>query len=170
MSCEFLCGNFPKAANIRCYNLTVDGTYTGPSPGAPVTGSWTTSLLFNTSSTGITYSVPPTGTYVSTGNIVFIQGSMQLSSLGSFSGDAIPTIAGLPFPVGASVIPTNLSCTWGNCPLDTNATTVTAHSVPASSTLTLNMTYSTGTAEIALYNMFMSNTSVINFSGFYFTS
>lgn len=160
------------------YVLTSDASGNAtwqPSPGGvPLTGSWTPQLLFNGSSAGIVYATPPLGTYVTPegggGNIVWISGSFQLSSAGSYAGDAIPTVAGLPFPVGSSVIPSNFACTWGNCPLDTNATTVTAHSVPGTSTFTLNMCYSTSSFEVALYFMFMSDTSAISFSGFYFTS
>jgi hypothetical protein len=158
--------------NITVNNLNVIGTATGTFPGAGGTSSvpWTPQLLFNGSSTGITYVTPPTATSNVIGNMVFINGSMQLSSIGAFAGDAIPTISGLVVPVGTSVLPSAISCTWGACSLDTGATIVTMHSIPSSSTLSLNQCYSNGPTEIDLYWMFMTNSSVINFSGFYFSS
>jgi hypothetical protein len=148
-------------------NLTVNGS---SNVGGGTSGVWVPQLLFNGSSTGITYSTPPTATYNQIGNMVFINGSMQLSNIGGFAGDAIPTVAGIPIPVGAAVLPSVISCTWNACPLDTNATIVTMHSVPNSSLFTLNQCHNTGGSEIALYFMFMTNNTVINFSGFYFSS
>jgi hypothetical protein len=148
-------------------SLTVSGAING---NIGASGVWTPQLLFNGSSTGITYVVPPTATYNQFGNIVFINGSIQLSNIGSFAGDAIPTVSGLVIPVGAAVNPSNISCSWSACPLDTNATVVTMHSVPNSTTFTLNQCHNTGGSEIALYYMFMTNNTVINFSGFYFSS
>ena len=147
-------------------NLTVTGTING---GGNSSLPWTPQLLFNGSSVGITYVTPPLATYNQVGNMIFINGSIQLSNIGAYAGDAIPTISGLIVPVGA-VLPSNISVSWSGCPLDTNSTIVTMHSIPSSNTLSLNQCYNTGQAEIDLYYMFMTNNSVINFSGFYYSS
>jgi hypothetical protein len=60
-------------------------------------GTWTPTIEFGGASTGITYSVQ-TGEYTRIGNLVHIEGSVQLSSNGTATGSA--TIAGLPFSNG----------------------------------------------------------------------
>lgn len=67
-------------------------------------GTWTPSLSFTTSSTGLTYSIQK-GKYTKIGNLVTIQCHLALSSLGSASGT--PRITGLPF--SGSTDTTNLT-------------------------------------------------------------
>ncbi len=138
--------------------------------GGGSTGSWTPQLLFNSSSSGLTYATPPSGTYSVSGNMVFITGQLQMSSIGSFAGDAIPTISGLPVPVGTVSTQSTLTCSWGSYNLDTNAVYVSAHPTPGTSLVTPTQGYSTAIPEISLYQMFWTNTSVLYFSGFYFTT
>jgi hypothetical protein len=57
-------------------------------------GTWTPTLAFGGSSTGITY-VTRTGRYTKIGNYVFATGFVELSNKGSSTGDA--TFTGLPF-------------------------------------------------------------------------
>jgi hypothetical protein len=60
------------------------------------TGTWTPSLLFNGSSTGVTYSTR-VGRYVRQGNLVTLWASFVLTSNGSGTGSA--QISGIPFTV-----------------------------------------------------------------------
>lgn len=70
-----------------------------PSSGANVLddyeeGTWTPALTLNSSATGITYSTQ-TGTYVKIGKLVFLTGSITLTSKGASTGGA--SLTGLPF-------------------------------------------------------------------------
>ena len=67
-------------------------------------GTWTPSLSFTVSSTGLTYSFQK-GKYTKIGNLVTVQCHLALSSLGSASG--VPRITGLPF--SGSTDTTNLT-------------------------------------------------------------
>jgi hypothetical protein len=158
----------PSPYNIRANNLTVDGTITGGGVG-PVTGSWTPALAFNGSS-GITYSTPPTGTYTQIGNLVFISGQIQLNNKGIFADDSIPTILGLPVPVGATSVVTTFFCAASNITYNSGYVNSCMHSIPSSSTLSLTQTSSINSGEIDLYYMFMTDTSQFFFSGYYFSN
>lgn len=133
------------------------------------TGSWTPQLLFNESSLGIEYATPPVGTYTQIGNVVTISGHLELSALGDFAEDAIPTIAGLPFVVSGSSVQSNLSCSWSTFNLDPNSVYISAHPTPGTSIITPTSGYRTGSPEIALYFLFWTGGCKLNFSGQYFT-
>ncbi len=57
--------------------------------------SWTPSITFGRGSTGITYGFLREGTYARVGNIIFIQGAVNLTNKGSSTG--VVMITGLPF-------------------------------------------------------------------------
>jgi len=61
-------------------------------------GTWTPTLSFGGNNTGITYATQ-TGAYTKIGNTVFVQIAMNVSNIGSASGDAVIT---LPYPVANS--------------------------------------------------------------------
>jgi hypothetical protein len=171
LACEFKTIKLDSGA-VAGNVLTSDssGNATWQTSGGGSTGSWTPQLLFNGSNTGITYSTPPTGTYSVSGNMVFITGQLQMSNVSGFAGDAIPTISGLPVSVGTLSTQSTLTCSWGSYNLDTNAVYVSAHPTPGTSLVTPTQGYSTASPEISLYQMFWTNTSVLYFSGFYFTT
>jgi hypothetical protein len=165
----------PSQYNIRCNNLTVDGKQSGGGGGGGQTiGSWIPTLIFNgadLSTYGGAYT--SSGTYVLNTNLVFVSGNITISSLGSVPSDSEPvTVGGLITPVGAISVPTCLSCTWSYCPLvneDANNTIITSHSIPGTSTLSLNVCNASSGSEDPLYPMWLSGSSIINFSGTYFT-
>jgi hypothetical protein len=66
-------------------------------------GSWTPSLRFNGSTTGITYFSTPVGSYVKIGRLVLGFGYMLLTSKGSFGGSDVATISGLPYTVASGI-------------------------------------------------------------------
>lgn len=167
--------------SISVFNLNVTGTATGTFPGSGgfTTGTWVPQLQFNDSSAGIAYAGTPTGTWAASnptmpGGLVFITGQFQCSSIGSFAGDAIPTIIGLPYAqgvltVGAATCPGPINCAWSNVALDTSPvyTTVYMQNIPTTTTMALAQAPASGSA-IALYWQFCTNTMSIFFSGFYF--
>lgn len=60
-------------------------------------GVWTPALHFSTSDTGLTYNAATEGRYTKIGRVVFVDGVIILTAIGSASGDCV--ISGLPFTI-----------------------------------------------------------------------
>ena len=63
-------------------------------------GAWTPKFEFGGGTSGITYSGSTVGAYVRMGRVVCCSFTIELTSKGTSTGNA--TLAGLPFPLGAS--------------------------------------------------------------------
>jgi len=85
------------------------------------TGNWTPDLQINNSSSGITYT-SRSGAYVKIGELVFIEGDIQLSNKGSSSGAV--KIDNLPFNVDDRTSGTSLDGGAGLCAFQSNTSGV----------------------------------------------
>ena len=133
---------FPTASGFQCVNSISVGNATPTTSGAGITfpatqsastnantlddyeeGTWTPTINFSGSSTGITY-LAQAGVYTKIGNRVFITCTVQMASKGSATGTL--QIGGLPFTtppvdgantdyrVPASMYVQQLTATYGN--------------------------------------------------------
>lgn len=123
-------------------------------------GTWTPTLTFGGSSTGITYSTQ-SGGYLKVGRFVLCSARISLSSKGSATGNAV--ITGLPFTLNAGyfgatqvVYYVNMTAGWGP---------FAGFSDPATTGITLT-NLSTGTIGIA-NDVGFTNTSDLIFSTIY---
>lgn len=142
--------------------LTFDGTNF---MAAYATGSFTPAINFGGGTTGITYT-SQTGTYYKIGKVCYVLISIVLSNKGSSSGAL--NITGLPFTVNTTM---DTSTTWfdSSTSFPTGCTYVFTEFGAATTTATC---YATGTLKgaNAMQNTNLTNTSVINVTGFYFTT
>lgn len=126
----------------------------------PITGSWTPSLNFGGSSTGITY-VTQQGFYSQIENLVFISMTIGLSNKGSSTG--VVTITGLPVSAGSN----DPVFTY---PVYTNQITYTGTSIVAyqnSNMIELFSTQSTTGVVTQLTDANFVNASTLILSGSY---
>jgi hypothetical protein len=130
------------------------------------TGNFTPSLTFGGSSTGITYSTTPSGTYTKIGNIVMFSLGLTLTSKGSATG--VASITGLPITSGV-----------GNNVL-MNATEITLPSQTfqilgeiSSTSTTVVLVCSSGTSpgtSAQMDNTFFLNNTSMQLEGFYYAT
>jgi len=104
-------------------------------------GTWTPSLEFGGSSTGITYSSLRGGNYTKIGRQVTVNFAFTLTSKGSATGDA--HISGLPFAVadllsGTSLESSGVSAFWNN--LTTNAANIVFGATESASKINVRFT------------------------------
>jgi len=126
--------------------------------------SFTPGLAFGGAATGITYTTQ-TATYTRIGSIVFVMGTIVLSSFGSASGSA--TITGLPFTSNSSqtyILDFDLQ--------NINSSTTNAGFIGQTSNSTTITLYRQGNASSGagltnLTNTAFSNNSQVNFFGTY---
>jgi hypothetical protein len=125
-------------------------------------GTWTPSITFGGASTGITYSAQY-GYYTKIGNVVYYYCSIQLTSKGSSTGDALVT--GLPFTASSAtaLFPT------GNLRSVTELTvTAPSYATATRSNSTINLLDNLLGTQQAITNSNFSNNTEFNVTGFYF--
>ncbi len=139
---------------------------------AYVAGSWTPTLAFGGSSTGITYG-RQVGTYIRIGNTVTVNVDVLISSKGSATGAA--TVTGLPYlPIGGVTGPfTMMPCLFVAMNADPTYTTIVgllnAGNGPVITPFELSP-YSTSTAPVQLTDAHFTTASELIFSGTYITA
>jgi hypothetical protein len=130
-----------------------------------VTGSWTPQLVLG-STAGITYSTQQ-GEYTVVGNMVFYTCNIVLTSKGVTTGGGF--IQGLPFTVGG------VGCDfavgyYNNFTFIPGYTTLSFFANSGGTTITFNQSNPTTGFTTAINDSNFTNTTNLNFSGFYFTS
>lgn len=127
-------------------------------------GSWTPTVAFGGSSTGVTYSAQ-VGRYVKIGRVLFISGGLALTNNGSGTGDM--TIGGFPFTTDSAVLQYSLpAANWsGTSSIVGNVTVYLDASV---TTAKVSMSGATGSPLLSDTNF--TNTGSITFSGMYLTA
>lgn len=148
---------------VRAPSITFDGTNVLSSY---TTGTWTPSLNFGGSTTGITYSEQD-GTYQKIGKFVFVVGVIALSNKGAQVGTA--QISGLPFTSAT----TSGAQTPGRNAVEFTALTLTASYTTAFLNFLSNSTSAqceqagSGQNAAVLTNTNFANNTVIYISGLY---
>lgn len=122
------------------------------------TGTWTPSLRFGGNNVGITTS-SLSGTYTKIGRLVFITGTIGLSSKGSSTGAA--SIEGLPFTPASAVYPL-IGVFYSNGPTAADTSFIDPSSPPR-----IRLMYENG--QTAFTNTNFNNNTGISFSGCYIT-
>ena len=154
ISLSYLTSNL---GNIRANSINFGGT----SLSVYQEGTFTPTLAFGGTSTGITYSVR-LGSYTRIGNKVFLNIQINLTSKGTDTGNA--TITGLPYTVAAGVSP--------DFPLGTIQDITLSKTTPiaeftAASTSVLIREYGSASSPVTLTDAAFANTTFLQFSGFY---
>ncbi len=127
-----------------------------------VTASWTPAIKFGGASVGVTYNVQ-VGQYTQIGNVVHFNCDIQLSSKGSSTGNV--SITGLPVNSGSECdIPIGY---MANTTLTALYTNIFAQ-INGSGTFAIYQVGS-GQAVTALTDVQCANSTVISFTGIYFT-
>ena len=124
------------------------------------TGSWTPTVSFGGSGTGITYGTQ-SGAYVRIGTLIYVRFRIVLTSKGSATGAA--TINNLPYAV-ASSIGTNLSAGYYSGMASIVDRIV---SLMGGASTTFSLYHGGATAAVALTNANFSDTSRIDMAGMY---
>jgi hypothetical protein len=126
-------------------------------------GTWTPSLTFGGANTGVAYSIAPTGYYRKIGSVVYIMFGLKLSSKGTSTGEVY--VQGLPFPVAGTGSYRHPTCAVQ--PLIKANSKVWSGLGNISQIQFRDMT---STADTAIYNTDMVNTSSIFGSMVYHTT
>jgi len=126
--------------------------------------TWTPTLAFGGSSTGITYHANTNGKYIRLGNIVYIVFELRLTNDGSATGAA--TIGGLPV-TSDSTSPTVESIFLRPSNTNLSSGDVLAGQVGSAST-TMALSYYNAGTETAMIETDFTNTTIIRASGIYF--
>lgn len=127
-----------------------------------VTGSWTPGVSFGGAATGITYSAQ-FGIYSQIGPMVCVNGTIQLTGVGSATGSAL--ITGLPVTIRAG---SNPNPTFAISATNLSAATVNIYNSSATGGNTIGLfTLATG-VESAMSNSNFTATSFVTISGCYF--